>query len=197
MKCSYAQVKLEGDSADQIDVDTFLQATESMIKLFDLLGSSSFSVVKSDMTGNVAKIRTKFLENPAAHNTLQAIVLVEKDLGKKRVATEGLLWLMRGLQFTSQALRRNLDDPSEELSVSFQSAYGATLSKFHSFMIKPIFSLAMKACPYRADFYAKLAASPEEQENAMKQLAEWLEAFEKIVKILFDLYASGSYDKGL
>lgn len=55
----------------------------------------------------------------------------------------------------------------------------------------------MKACPYRADFYAKLAASPEEQENAMKQLAEWLEAFEKIVKILFDLYASGSYDKGL
>lgn len=107
----------------------------------DLLGSSSFSVVKSDMTGNVAKIRTKFLENPAAHNTLQAIVLVEKDLGKKRVATEGLLWLMRGLQFTSQALRRNLDDPSEELSVSFQSAYGATLSKFHSFMIKPIFSV--------------------------------------------------------
>lgn len=36
MKCSYAQVKLEGDSADQIDVDTFLQATESMIKLFGL-----------------------------------------------------------------------------------------------------------------------------------------------------------------
>jgi hypothetical protein len=96
------------------------------------------------MTGNIVKIRTKFLENPAAFATLQNIIVAEKDLGKKRVATEGLLWLMRGLQFTSQALRRNLDTPKEELSASFQSAYSNTLAKHHSFLIKPIFSVRIE-----------------------------------------------------
>jgi hypothetical protein len=93
------------------------------------------------MTGNIVKIRAKFLENPAAHSTLQSILVAEKDLGKKRVATEGLLWLLRGLQFTSEALRRNVDTPKEELSASFQAAYSNTLAKYHSFLIKPIFSV--------------------------------------------------------
>jgi hypothetical protein len=97
------------------------------------------------MTGNIVKIRAKFLENPAAFSTLQAIIIAEKDLGKKRVATEGLLWLLRGLQFTSQALRRNIDTPKEELSASFQGAYSNTLAKHHSFMIKPIFSVLVIA----------------------------------------------------
>ena len=137
---NYTQVII--NEKNEVDVVTFLEATEAMFALLDLLGSTAFSPVKSDMAGNVAKIRTKFLSNPVAYPTLQSIVLAEKKENKmKGGASEGLLWLKRGLEFTSQALRRNTDDQNEELSVSFQLAYQNSLSKYHSFLVKPIFSV--------------------------------------------------------
>ena len=81
------------------------------------------------------------MENPTLNATLQSLVQQERQSGKKQVATEGLLWLKRGLEFTSSALRRNVDDPKEELSVSFNKAYDATLSKHHSFLVRPVFAV--------------------------------------------------------
>lgn len=52
-------------------------------------------------------------------------------------------------------------------------------------MIKPIFSAAMSACPYRKDFYVKLG--PEDLVNV--QLKEYLAALEKIVEILKEFLA--------
>jgi len=92
--------------------------------------------------------------------------------------------IYRGLKFTCQGLRSSLSNPSEELSVSFTTAYGNTLKQYHSFLVRPVFAvgsllpppllvlsakltfayflrvpqLAMKACPYRKDFYAKLGS---------------------------------------
>lgn len=40
------------------------------------------------------KIRERFLSNPTANNTLQDLLATEAP-EKKRVATEGLLWLTR------------------------------------------------------------------------------------------------------
>lgn len=45
--------------------------------------------------------------------------------------------------------------------------------------------LAMKACPYRKDFYAKLGPS---EEKVRPQLSEWLEALEKIVARMHQFY---------
>lgn len=87
----------------------------------------------------------------------------------------------RGLDFTAQALRANLSNPKSELSESFRAAYGNTLKPHHSFLIKPIFSAAMSATPYRADFYAKLG---DDQERVNKELDAWLSALEKVVSIL-------------
>lgn len=67
--------------------------------------------------------------------------MVEKTV-KKKTATEGLLWLRRGLEFTAQSLRRSVNDQQEELNVSFQKAYEVTLSKFHSFMVRPVFAVS-------------------------------------------------------
>ena len=47
-------------------------------------------------------------------------------------------------------------------------------------MVKPIFSAAMSATPYRKDFYAKLG--PEEKVDP--QLKAWLEALETQVGVL-------------
>lgn len=96
--------------------------------------------------------------------------------------------------------------------MSFTKAYEDSLRKYHSIMVRPIFSvcilltqLAMKACPYRKDFYAKLGA-PQDRVNA--QLDEWVTSLERIVGELQQFYEyvpagcspshrQGNYAKGL
>jgi hypothetical protein len=79
-----------------------------------------------------------------------------------------------GLDFTVQALRHNLDKETE-LSVSFREAYGNTLKPHHSFVVKPIFSAAMSATPYRKDFYEKLGSDSDKVNAALKREVEALE----------------------
>lgn len=56
--CVAARLQSYADVATEQGVDTaqFLEATEGVIKLFDLLGSSAFVIVQTDMKGNV-KVR--------------------------------------------------------------------------------------------------------------------------------------------
>lgn len=86
-----------------------------------------------------------------------------------------------GLDFTAQAIRDNLDNPSKELADSFRDAYSKTLKEHHSFVVKPVFNAAMSATPYRKDFYAKLGDDNAKVDAALKQ---WVEALERQVAIL-------------
>ncbi|OBT70622.1 hypothetical protein VF21_10285 [Pseudogymnoascus sp. 05NY08] len=132
------------------------------------------------MLGNIKKIRDRQLAAPLESETLQELVVNELKT-KKHVATEGLIWLVRGLDFTCIALSQNVQLTTEELSVSFRNAYGSTLKPHHSFLVKPIFSAAMSACPYRKDFYVKLG---DDQEAVHQGLTVWLKALETQVAIL-------------
>ncbi|KAL9555620.1 hypothetical protein MBANPS3_002277 [Mucor bainieri] len=197
LKRSYVDV----DTSKGIDTEQFLEATEGLVKLFDLLGSTAFSVVQNDMNGNIKKIRERFLSNPTANATLQDLMATEAP-EKKRVATEGLLWLTRqvsccakGLDFTAQALRRSMDNPAEELNISFTKAYEATLRKHHNMIVRPLFSIAMKACPYRKDFYEKIGVLTD---DALAQMKQWVDALENIIRIIQDVFkANPAYIKGM
>ncbi|KAK9372857.1 glycolipid transfer protein domain-containing protein [Lipomyces chichibuensis] len=189
MKRSFADVPVE---AGRVSTTEFLEAAESLVALFDLLASTAFSVVQMDMNGNIKKIRDRQLANPIISATLQDIVLSEK-VNKNKTATQGLLWLTRGLHLTAVALRKNIES-TEELNESFTKAYNETLIKFHNMVVRPVFKLAMKACPYRKDFYAKLGS---DYDAVKEQLLTWLAALEQIVKIIQDFYDSGNYGKGL
>lgn len=59
-----------------------------------MLGSVAFTPVKTDMLGNVKKIRDRQLVAPGESQTLQELVLNELKT-KKHTATEGLVWLVR------------------------------------------------------------------------------------------------------
>ncbi|KAG0174784.1 hypothetical protein DFQ28_004480 [Apophysomyces sp. BC1034] len=182
------------DTSKGIDTEQFLEATEGLVSLFELLDSPAFSRVKTDMNGNIKKIRERYLANPTANDTLENLTATEAP-EKKRVATEGLLWLTRGLDFTEQALRGNLDKPEEELTVSFTTAYESTLSKHHNFVVRPIFGLAMKACPYRKDFYEKIGVLDDE---AVAVMRGWLDALKAIIKTIQAIFKSHpEYIKGM
>ncbi|KAK1831868.1 EF-hand 1, calcium-binding site [Podospora conica] len=186
MKRTFNNVPVAADNA--ISTEEFLEAAESLTTIFDLLGSVAFSPVKKDMLGNVEKLRKRYLAAPLESKTVQDLVRNELKT-KAHVATEGLVWLVRGLEFTSLALSQNMAKPTEELADSFRGAYGSTLKPHHGFLIKPIFSAAMSACPYRKDFYHKLGSGGEEA-HVQAELQEYLAALEKIVGILKEFLAS-------
>lgn len=59
----------------------------------------------------------------------------------------------------------------------------------------------MKACPYRADFYAKLAADPAggpavPTERLSADLDKWLAALAAIVARMEKFYEDGGHNKG-
>ncbi|KAL8659449.1 MAG: hypothetical protein Q9226_000408 [Calogaya cf. arnoldii] len=179
LKKSFVDVPVDSSNGNAIPTSEFLEAAESLTTLFDLLGSLAFTPVKSDMIGNIKKVRDRQLAAPGDSSTLQSLVLNEMK-SKKHTSAEGLLWLVRGLDFTSQALRHTLQNPDAELSTSFRTAYTGTLKPHHSFMVKPIFSAAMSATPYKKDFYAKMG----NEEKAKVDMAKWLDALEGQVRVL-------------
>ncbi|KAH9871131.1 hypothetical protein J1614_006705 [Plenodomus biglobosus] len=185
IKKSFEDVPIDASKDNAISTTEFLEAAESLTTLFDVLGSAAFKPVKSDMVGNIKKIRDRQLAAPTLSETLQDLVLNELK-EKKHTATEGLVWLNRGLDFTAQALRHNLTNSDKELAESFRNAYGNTLKPHHSFVVKPLFSAAMSATPYRKDFYAKLG---EDDAKVQSALDKWLAALEKHVSALNEFLA--------
>ncbi len=59
-----------------------------------------------------------------------------------------------------------------------------------------LFQLAVKAIPYRKDFIAHLAASPESLDNPdfekclMREIEDYITALDVMIRILIDFYAS-------
>ncbi|KAK7473217.1 hypothetical protein VKT23_001315 [Stygiomarasmius scandens] len=194
---SFADVPITDAGVDTV---AFLEASTGLVGLFDLLGSAAFSPVQSDLKGNITKVRARYDAAPEKSATLEELVKNEQG-EKKRTATEGLMWLLRGLSFTCQALLNAQANKNEELSTAFTKGYENTLKKFHNFVVKGIFAVAMKACPYRKDFFEKLAADPAggpavPQEKVEEDLAKWLAALDAIVKRMEAFYEKGGYGKG-
>ena len=151
------------------------------------------------MTGNITKVRTRYLAHPLLSKTLQGLVRSELSQ-KQHKATEGLLWLTRGLDFTAQALRQDLlansgilasdDKPKQELADSFKASYKETLAPHHSFLIKPVFNMAMSATPYRREMYRKIVGEGTDEAVAQKQMEVWVAALEERVRVLKEFMAS-------
>jgi hypothetical protein len=87
------------------------------------------------------KVRARYGATPTLSATLESLVENEKG-EKKRTATEGLLWLLRGLSFTCKALQNAQSNKAEELAAAFTKSYDGTLKKFHNFVVKGIFSVS-------------------------------------------------------
>jgi hypothetical protein len=86
------------------------------------------------------KVRARYDEEPTLSTTLEQLVENEKG-EKKRKATEGLMWLLRGLQFTCKALQNAQANASEELVDAFAKSYEVTLKAFHNFLVKGVFGV--------------------------------------------------------
>lgn len=179
----------------KINTDAFLKACGEVVPFFDVLGSTAFAPVKSDINGNINKLRKKYDTDQTKFITLQDIVnseIEEKSTKAKNSATDALLWLKRALTFVRVFLEEVLTG-EEDLVKCAKKAYEKSLKHFHGWMVQGIFSLAMKAVPYRKDFVKALA--PDSTEDVLlAEMKEMVDLLTANIEQLHQFYAETGQD---
>ena len=193
----------------KIETMQFLEACEKIPALFDLLGGRVFYPVKSDIIGNIEKIKKRYLENPVHFATLDDIIEFEKHETDKKlkmkdgngIATNALMWLKRGLKFILlflEHLIKNDYDPQnpENLKACARLAYKDSLQEYHGWMVSQLVSAATNACPYRSVFLKALADyEGVNEEKTMKRAAEFAINYRATVDAIYELYDRTGVEK--
>jgi len=67
--------------------------------------------------------------------------------------THNFIWhSFSGLNFTCIALQYSHANKDEELSASFNKSYDASLKKYHSFVVKPVFAVRVESLLIFVDY---------------------------------------------
>nr|XP_033786627.1 pleckstrin homology domain-containing family A member 8 isoform X2 [Geotrypetes seraphini] len=194
MNHRFSDIELQDD--DGIPTELFLNSCYAVVPVLDKLGPTIFAPVKMDFVGNIRKINQKFITNKEELTTLQRIVLHELNTNVSQVrnsATEALLWLKRGLKFL-KAFLTEVKNGETNIQTALSNAYGKTLRRYHGWVVRGVFALALRASPTYEGFVAALTIR---EEDALKEgfidaikrdLNLYLPAMEKQLNILDTLY---------
>ncbi|KAF9255010.1 glycolipid transfer protein [Marasmius fiardii PR-910] len=176
-----------------IDTQDFLEASDGLVKMFDLFGSAVFGFVQSDIKGNIAGVRARFEATRDKSNTIEHLA-EEEAKENKRVAIACLVRLVRGLYFTHQALENTQSDASSELHVCFKRAYDVVLKHHHGFIVRNVVYVAIRAVPHRADFFTCIAQGGS-QEKLDTELRKWLDGLGGLVQRIKTFLEAGGYGR--
>ncbi|KIY68700.1 glycolipid transfer protein [Cylindrobasidium torrendii FP15055 ss-10] len=181
---SFADVPVDIDGDGILTAD-FLEASDGLVGMFDLLGSAIFGFVQMDLKNNIRDVRAHYQSSTDRHNTVQAMVPGWQGKG-------ALVRLVRGLSFTCVALQNAQNDRTKELHYCFKGSYDTVLRHHHSFMIRSVVYVALRAVPYRKDFYDKIAqGAPHDKLDADLRL--WLDGLDTIVTRLSRFLKDGGH----
>ncbi|KAI0027764.1 glycolipid transfer protein [Vararia minispora EC-137] len=178
---------------DGVDTPAFLDAADGLMDLFDLFGSVVFGFVQTDLRTNITGVRARYASHTAASTTLERLVEAE-HADRARNATACLVRLVRGLAFTCRALQELQADDKAELHVCFRRAYDVVLKHHHSFVIRSVVTIAIRAVPRRADFFMSLAEGGD-QEKLRAEMSKWLAALDAIAVRVSAFLANGGYGR--
>ncbi|RMX47019.1 hypothetical protein pdam_00009637 [Pocillopora damicornis] len=180
----------------RIETKSFLDAASEVVPFFDVLGPTAFAPVKSDINGNIKKLREKFTKDLEKFKTLQDIVeseMAENSTKAKNSATDALLWLKRALRFIIVFLREVLTG-EEDLVKCAKKAYENSLKRFHGWMVQGVFSLALKAVPYRKDFIDKLGRNKVDEETVLREMKEFVDLLEANLEVVEEFYQKNNLE---
>ncbi|KDR81328.1 hypothetical protein GALMADRAFT_116294 [Galerina marginata CBS 339.88] len=178
---------------DGVETAPFLEASDGLVKMFDLLGSGVFGFVQSDIRSNINGVRGRYEVAREKSGTLEELVRSESVETQKH-ATPCLVRLIRGLAFTCRALQNMQQDRNSELHVCFKRSYDEVLRHHHTFIIRSVVSVAIRAVPHRHDFYAKISQGGS-VEKLDTELEKWLGGLERIVKHVSTFLEQGGYGR--
>ncbi|KAF9232451.1 glycolipid transfer protein domain-containing protein [Melanogaster broomeanus] len=177
---SFANVPITEDGVDTV---SFLEASDGLVKLFDLLGSGVFGF----------GVRSRYQHASASSATLENFVRSETSEGHRH-GTGCLVRLTRGLMFLCKALLHMQNNPSVELHVCFKRSYDEVLKHHHTFVVRSLAVVAVRAAPYRRDFIARISQGAD-REKFEGELAKWLAGLDAISKRLKAFIEEGGYGR--
>ncbi|KAF8624949.1 hypothetical protein AX17_006975 [Amanita inopinata Kibby_2008] len=176
-----------------VNTQEFITASEALLKLFDLLGSAVFAFVQVDLRNNLNGVIQRYESHPDKSDTLETLVRNETKEGKDQ-ATRCLVLFVRGLAFTCRALQNMQKDTTCELHSCFKRSYDEILRHHHTFIIRSIVAVAIRAVPRRQEFYTRLAEGGSTSKLDV-ELTKWLQALDVVVKHLRAFLEGGGYGR--
>ncbi|KAJ7260133.1 glycolipid transfer protein domain-containing protein [Mycena rebaudengoi] len=176
-----------------VETDSFLLASDGLVSMFDLLGSGVFGFVQADIRSNIAGVRERYESTRAESGSLEDLVRYENAMGAKH-GTQCLVRLIRGLAFTCLALQNTQSDPKCTLHLCFKRAYDVVLRHHHSFVVRSVISVAIRAVPRRDHFYAQIAQDGD-AEKFEGELKRWLVGLDVIVQRMKGFLEVGGYGR--
>ncbi|XP_071789391.1 glycolipid transfer protein-like [Asterias amurensis] len=177
----------------------FLDACSgSILPLLDILGSTAFAMVKSDISGNIKRVRKRYTEDPAKYPTLADIIEVDVKNGtafKGGSTTEALLWLNRALNFVCNVLKNLAAGKVKDNSIvpSLKQAYKDTLQVYHNWMVKNLVEVAFHAAPYYSDLVKSLS-NGEPDDIVIQDVQEYQLCLQDQVNTVVELFVSNGLD---
>lgn len=196
-KSRFENIQLEADNG--IPTKPFLSSCSSILPFLDVLGSTAFAPVKLDISGNIKKLEAKHETDPKAFVTLQNIIYQElksNTCTAKNSATDALLWLKRALEFM-QVFLSEVSRGEKDLAVAAATAYGKTLRKYHGWVVRGVFALAVKAVPYRSDFLTSLGTTEQglaPHKDVIRDMKVCVEGLTRVTNIINQLYRKHKLD---
>ncbi|KAM3600600.1 uncharacterized protein V6R79_025704 [Siganus canaliculatus] len=183
-----------------VDTKLFLEAVSHLPSFFDCLGSKVFSIIKSDINGNITKIKAVYMKDPDKYVTLQDILVTEREAHAgewpKVGATLALMWLKRGLRFIQILLQSLADGERDEknpnlIQVNIIKAYETALKKYHGWIVQKVFSAALFAAPYRSNFLKALSKGEEvKEEDCLANVRQFLVNYTSTVDAIYEMYTN-------
>ncbi|KAL5489613.1 hypothetical protein EMCRGX_G018725 [Ephydatia muelleri] len=175
-----------------IPTSPFLNCCKEMIPFLDTLNSTAFAPVKADIGGNIEKLTKKYNTDPQLFVTLQSMVLQELNTNthnEKNSSTDALLWLKRAMEFIQVFI-------SEVAEGEQRTAYGKTLRRYHNWIVRGIFGLAVKAVPYYQDFMNQLGSDGSAQANeaVLQDMATFAASLGHLVRLIGTFYVDHKLD---
>lgn len=181
-----------------METRSFLESVSYLPPFFDCLGSTIFAPIKSDVAGNITKIKAVYDSNPTRFKTLQQILEAEKEMygaeWPKVGATLSLMWLKRALKFIQVMLQSLVDGDKDAnnpnlIRVNATKAYEIALQKYHGWLVQRLFKAAVYAAPYRSDFLKALSKGKEvKEEECLDKIRQFLPNFTATVDAIYVMY---------
>ncbi|KAL7105534.1 hypothetical protein ACP275_07G050600 [Erythranthe tilingii] len=132
----------------------FLDVCKLILPLLDKFGAA-MTIVKSDISGNISRLESKFNSNPSRFNYLYNLVQAEVETKTAKSScscTNGLLWLTRAMDFLVELFRNLAEHHDWSMSQVCNDAYSKTLKKWHGWLASSSFAVAIKLAPDRKKF---------------------------------------------
>ncbi|XP_033764378.1 ceramide-1-phosphate transfer protein-like [Pecten maximus] len=181
-----------------VDLDSYVNAYEELSKLFGILGSI-FGFVVSDVVEKIEILRD-YRKSPEGehYKSIQSMISyeVEKkttDNKKKASGARTLLRLHRAMEFTAQLMTdvRNAEEGAKMSSIT-ATAYNATLSKYHPWLIRKGVSVATYTLPSRKQLLEKIMMSDDQSKvedlmeaaNLQRQMYDIIQKIYETEKLL-------------